>query len=201
MQLKDNKMVKRAVVLIAVVALTGAIGAGLSAQMGPRRGMDGAPGMMGFGPGGPGGPFGPGGPGGPRGGRFGGPMGLRGLDLTDAQREQVQTIMSGHREALQASGRKVMDARQALHEAVTAENSDEAVIRQKAAAVGAAEGDAAVLHATIQKEVAAVLTPEQLQQLKTRRDEMQQRMKDGRERMQQRQMGAPGKKRGGPQAV
>ena len=66
---------------------------------GPQRGM-GQPGMQrGRGPGGPGGQAGPGRPGGP--GRRGGPgFGLRGLDLTDDQKTQLQAIHEQTRQAI-----------------------------------------------------------------------------------------------------
>ena len=173
MQLKDNKTFKKAVVLVAVAALTGAVGVGLSAQMGPGRGADRQ---------GPQGPCMMGGP--------GGPMGLpgfalRGLDLSDAQHEQLRAIAEKHRDALMASGEKVMDARRGLHDAVVAETPDEATIRQKAAELGTAEAAAAVLRATVRTEALSVLTPEQQQTMKERREKMEQHMKNGRERMRE----------------
>ena len=209
MQLKDNKSIKKAVVLVAVVAITGAIGVVLSAQMVPRRGPDRqgqGPDMMG-GPG-MGGPMrgGPGMMGGPRGGGFGGPMGmggfgLRGLDVTDAQRQQIQGIFEAHKDQLKAVGDATMEARKALHEAMASDTADEATIRQLAAAVGAAETEAIVLQAKVRKEVFQVLTPEQQQKAKELRGRMNERMKNGRERMQQQRNQRLNQTGGGPQAV
>lgn len=209
MQLKDNKSIKKAVVLVAVVAITGAIGVVLSAQMGPRRGPDGqgqGPGMMG-GPG-MGGPMrgGPGMMGGPRGGGFGGRMGmggfgLRGLDVTDPQRQQIQGIFESHKDQLKAVGDATMEARKALHEAMASDTANEDMIRQLSAAVGAAETEAIMLQVKVRKEVFQVLTPEQQQKAKELRGRMNERMKNGRERMQQQRNQRLNQTGGGPQAV
>src|SRR5262245_761389 len=69
---------------------------------------------------GPRGPF-PGGPMAP-GMRPGGPpdLGLRGVQLTDEQREQVRSIMDSHKAELDEIGSKLRDAHRALAEAVDA---------------------------------------------------------------------------------
>lgn len=59
------------------------------------------------------GPGGPGGPGGPRGdGRFGGPEGamLRGITLTDAQRQQLATLREQERQRMEAERARQLDA-------------------------------------------------------------------------------------------
>ncbi len=132
------------------------------------RGMMG-PGGHGF-RGGPGGPFGPGG------------LALRGLDLTDAQREQVKAIMESHRDEQKAIGDRTQAARKALHEAIAADAFDETAVRAKAAEIGAVEADAAVLQARIKSEIFAILTPEQVKKAKELRSQMENRMKDGRGR-------------------
>jgi protein CpxP len=140
-----------------------------------RRG----PGSMGRGMMGPGGPGFRGGPGGP----FGmGGFPLRGLDLTDAQREQVKAIMESHRDEQKAIGDRMQAARKALHESIAADTFDEAAVRAKAAEIGAIEADAAVLQARIKSEVFAILTPEQVKKAKELRSNMENRMKDGRGR-------------------
>jgi periplasmic protein CpxP/Spy len=131
-------------------------------------------GMMGFGGPGfrgvPGGPFGMGG------------FPLRGLDLTDAQRDQVKAIMESHRDEQKAIGDRMQAARKALHEAIAADTFDEAAVRAKAAEIGAVEADAAVLQARIKGEIFAILTPEQAKKAKQLRSNMENRMKDGRGR-------------------
>ena len=178
-------------VLAGVSVITAAIGFATTVQLAARNGQGGAQqdpaaqggrrgaGMMGQGMMGPAGPGMRGGPGGP-GGMFGLPM--RELGLTDAQREQVRTIMESHRDEQKAIGDRMQAARKALHAAVAADAFDEVSIRAKATEVGAAEADAAVLQAKIRGEVFALLTPEQAKKAKELRSEMENRMKDGRGR-------------------
>jgi Spy/CpxP family protein refolding chaperone len=141
-----------------------------STQVGPPR-----PGR-GFGPG-----RGPGGPGG-----FG--MGLRGADLTDAQREQVRAIQQRHAQEMQPLMERARAAHKALSDAIHASPVDVNQLRVAANEVGAAESELAFVRAQIESEMLTVLTAEQRQQLETRRQEMEAR----RGEMQQRG------RRGGP---
>ena len=180
--------VKGILVLAGVAVITAAIGFATTVQLAARgdqgAGQDPAAqsgrrgfGMMGQGMMGPGGPGMRGGPGG-RGGMFGLPM--RGLDLTDAQREQVRAIMESHRDQQKAIGDRMQAARKALRAAIEAETADENAIRAAAADIGAIEADAAVLQAKIRGEVFGLLTPEQVKKAKELRSGMENRMKDGR---------------------
>lgn len=141
------------------------------------------------GPGGPGGVMrrGPGGP--------GAGLPLRGLDLTDTQREQVRVAIDAHKTEFEALATRMRAARKTLNEAVTADTFNEATVRQKAIDVAAAEADGAVLRAKAHSEVWALLTPEQQQKARdlrasreARRDQMRQRSEQRRgERQQRRQ--------------
>jgi len=190
---KKQVNLKGILVIAGVAVLTAAVGFVTTVQLSARSGAAGTqdpavqgerrgPGGMGRGMMGQGGPGMRGGPGGP-----GGPFGmaglpLRGLELTDAQREQVRTIMESHSADQKAVGDKMIAARKALHEAIAADTLDEAAIRAAAAEVGAAEADAAVLQAKLHGEVFAILTPEQVKKAKELRAEMENRMKEGRGR-------------------
>ena len=122
-----------------------------------------------------------GGPGGP-----GGILAqLRELDLTDAQRAQVRNAMESHKAEFEAQATSMMAARQALHEAVTAEAFDEATIRQKSADVAALEADGAVLRARVHAEVWAQLTPEQQQKALDLKASIAKRFEQMRERFEQ----------------
>ena len=131
---------------------------------------------------------GPGGPG-PRGGAHGrGPradLGLRGVQLTDTQRDQVRSMMESHRTEREAVGKALREAHRAFADAVR--SGDEAAIRSRSTAIGNAMADEAILHAKVRAEVQALLTPEQQQQLKEREAERQQRMRGREQRLQQRQ--------------
>lgn len=143
------------------------------------------------GPGGfrPGGGFGRRGPGGPGPGGPGGLVpGLRELDLTEAQREQVKAVMESHKAEFEAQAQKLGPAHQALGEVITAETLDETAIRQRAAELATVEADGAVLQAKVHAQVWVLLTPEQQQKARDlkaqraqRRSEMQQRREQRRQ--------------------
>jgi Spy/CpxP family protein refolding chaperone len=122
-----------------------------------------------------------------RGGR-GGPMGLLGglplgrLELTDAQREQVRTVVDSRREEMQAIGERAMKARQALDQAIAADSFDEATIRARSADVAVVHADAAVQRARVYQEVFRLLTPQQQEEAKKLQAEMRQRMETRGER-------------------
>ena len=134
---------------------------------------------------GPGGPGFPGGPG-PRGPGFD----LRGIELTDAQRDQIRSIMESHTAEFDAAGTKRREAHRAFASAVEAEASDENAIRSASAAIGAAMADEALLRAKVRTEVQTLLTPEQREQLTQRRAEMEKRRSE-------RQQQQPGPRRRG----
>lgn len=94
---------------------------------------------------------------------------LRGIDLTEAQREQVRTIMQSHQTEFQQVRTKLRDAHRAMADAVQAEMLDEAAIRARSADVGSAMADEAVLNAKVRAEVSSILTAEQQQRVKERR--------------------------------
>src|SRR5262249_19952121 len=111
----EDVMMKR-VVIAAALAAALAGGSALAIAQPPQGG----PGMHG--------------PGGPRGGP-GGPMmdfGLRGIDLTDAQKEQVKTIMDSHKSEFDQIRTRMRDAQRAFGDATQADTIDEAAIRTKA---------------------------------------------------------------------
>ena len=168
-----NKM--RYTFVAGIVALTVAVAVpALMAQNPPRQGP-----RMGrqFGPGGPGGPGGPDGPMIP---------GLRALDLTDLQRDQVKGIVDSHKDEFEQVGEKMRTARQAMGELAGADVLDENAIRAKSADVANAEADAVILNAKVRAEVFATLTPEQLQKAKEFKAQRQERRQQRGERMKQR---------------
>jgi periplasmic protein CpxP/Spy len=100
---------------------------------------------------------------------------LRGLDLTDDQRQQIRSIHEGSREATRAVGEKLMTARRALRDAAAAETIDESAIRAAAGALANAEAEAAITRARIHAQVWKVLTPEQQEKAKALREERRER--------------------------
>jgi periplasmic protein CpxP/Spy len=167
-------MKKRMVIAAALVAVL-AGGYAVAAAQAPRGGpgMRGAPGH--------------GVAGGPRGVGPAGDLGLRGIELTEAQREQVRAVMESHREQFADLRQKLAAAHRAFAEATRGDAVDEAAIRSQSTAVANAMADEAILRAQVRAQAQALLTAEQLQQLKDRQAAMQKRLQERQERLKQRQ--------------
>jgi protein CpxP len=130
---------------------------------------------------------GPGGFGPMRGPRAGfGLRGLRQLDLTDAQREQIRNIRQSHREEGRTIAERLRTAQRELRQAGDVMTVDEAAIRSKAEALAAALTDSTLHRARVQAEIYNVLTPEQQEKLKAFRAAQEERMKQREARRQQR---------------
>jgi Spy/CpxP family protein refolding chaperone len=103
--------------------------------------------------------------GGRRGGRGFGPgrggFPLAQLELTDAQREQVRTVMQRHREDMATVGKKLHEAHDAQRAAVETVPVNEALIRSTSQALVTAQTDMALLQARVHSEIWTVLTPDQ----------------------------------------
>jgi protein CpxP len=142
------------------------------------------------------GPQGPGGPGEPgmrRHGRMGMGRGLeglplRGLDLTDAQREQVRGIMTARQADFKAIGERLRAAHEAQRQAVTRVPVDENEIRARVSEASAVEADFAILRARIHEQVYQVLTPEQQAKAKTLAAERQKQRAERVESVKQRRL-------------
>ena len=98
-----------------------------------------------------------------------------GLNLTDAQREQVRALRETQRTDERALREKMRSAREQLRKAMRADVPDEAAVRSAAGAVAALQADQAALRARSRAQFMKVLTPDQ-----------QARMKDARARVAQR---------------
>ncbi|MBA2333672.1 MAG: Spy/CpxP family protein refolding chaperone [Acidobacteriota bacterium] len=109
-----------------------------------------------------------------RGGRHGGIMrGVRGLDLTDAQKEQLRVIHENNKPN-EAVRQELQAIRQAKRDGgtITAEQKD----RLKALRLQSRE-KAAQIH----QQVLAILTSEQRQQLETRKEQMRKKREERRQ--------------------
>jgi Spy/CpxP family protein refolding chaperone len=157
--------------VLAAVLLTGAA---ITVMAQPPAGPHGPGASIGRGPGGPGG--------------FGFP-GLRQLDLTEAQQEQIKTIHQSHRQESQQIRERMRTAERELNEAAEGPVVDEANIRSKANAVAAAMADGTIHRAKVNAEIFNVLTSEQQEKLKTLRAEAQERMKNRGGQRERRQRG------------
>src|SRR3982750_2686584 len=108
------------------------------------------------GPGGPGGGGGPGGFGGFGGGR-GGPLPmLRGLNLSDAQREQIRSLVQQQRGGTNSPERKIGDLNKELHLALLADTPDQQKIDELKSEIGAASAEALTARIDLETRIAQV---------------------------------------------
>ena len=141
--------VRKIVVTAGIVALMSGGAVALFAQGGP--GQRGA------------GPFGPGGPG-RRG--FDAGFALGQLNLSDAQKQQVQSIMQQHRQQSQPAMQRMQQAMQAQRAAINQVPANEAAVRQASAALAAVQADMAVDEARLHADIFSILTVEQQEKAK-----------------------------------
>jgi periplasmic protein CpxP/Spy len=108
--------------------------------------------------------------------RGGGPMmHLRGLNLTEAQRDQIFKIFHDQAPAAREQMKQIRQARVNLAKAAGGDRYDDAGVRAAAEAQGKAVTQAALLRAQTMQRVREVLTPEQRAKLKERFEQRQQR--------------------------
>lgn len=100
---------------------------------------------------------------------------LRGLDLTEAQREQVRGIFKEQAPAMRERMQIARKAHQELRAASLAPSFDSARVRELADSAAKAMADAAVLRAEATSKVVALLTPEQRAKLEERRQRGERR--------------------------
>ena len=101
--------------------------------------------------------------------RGGGERWLRGLDLTEAQRDQVFKIFHEQEPLLREHAKAARDASRELRAAATSPNFDRARARALAEAQAKASAEMAFLRADAMSRVVAILTPEQREKLQQRR--------------------------------
>jgi Spy/CpxP family protein refolding chaperone len=91
----------------------------------------------------------------------------RKLGLSDAQAQQVQQIFDSRQAQMTAQFQALKTARQALHAATQAIPVNEGSIRNAAAALAQAEGDAALLRAQVHAQILPLLNTDQQQKFST----------------------------------
>jgi periplasmic protein CpxP/Spy len=162
-------MIRRFRSTIALTAAAALLAAGLGTAA-LAQGQEGRRGGRGFGPGG---------------GRGGFPLAQ--LELSDAQREQVRSVMQRHREDMQAVGKRLHEAHAAQRAAVESVPVNEALIRSTSQALATAQTDMALLQARVHNDVWSVLTPDQQAKAKELKAQREARAKERGERRQKRQ--------------
>jgi protein CpxP len=119
----------------------------------------------------------------------------RALDLSEAQREQMRTVMDRYRDQMTLAGKRLREAHEAQRAAVDTVPVNEALIRSTVQTLATAQTDMALLRARIHSDVWALLTPEQQEkstQLKAEREaRIKERVQQREQRRQQRQQRQP----------
>ena len=98
-------------------------------------------------------------------------MFLRGLNLTDQQKEQVKNILSNHKPDMKAVAQESLQARRGLREAL-AGGADQAALKAAYDKVSTAGWNALMLRKQIGSEIKQILTPEQLELLQKRQQNL-----------------------------
>ncbi len=93
------------------------------------------------------------------------------LNLTDDQKKKMKEAVAPYRETMRGQVKKVVEARQALRAAATADNASESTIRSAAGDLGKAAGDATVTGSKIYAAIKPILTADQLKKLEDFRKE------------------------------
>ena len=86
---------------------------------------------------------------------------LRGLNLTDAQRQQIRALHDQHREQTQAAATRLRTAMEAQRKAVETVPLNEGAIRATSQELAEAQTELAIERAKLHAQVVALLTPEQ----------------------------------------
>lgn len=109
------------------------------------------------------------------GGRGGAGLALRGVNLTDAQQQQIRALTEQHREQNRAWSERLQAAVEAQRKAADANPVDEQAIRLAAQNVAEAQAEAMIAQAKLRSAVFALLTPEQRAQAEQARAERGER--------------------------
>ncbi len=93
---------------------------------------------------------------------------LRGLDLTDQQKQQIKEIMQAHRDNLLAGRVAVLRARKNLVALATGGTFDANAVRAAYSTLADAQGNMTILRAQIFSQMMPLLTPDQQAAVKNR---------------------------------
>ncbi len=103
------------------------------------------------------------------------------LGLTEQQKVKMKEIFKQNREQSKPIFDRLMTEKRNMRTLVQADKTDEAAIRAEAAKIGAVEGDLAIQHARMAKQIRAILTPQQIEKFKELQKEREQRFDKFRE--------------------
>ena len=107
---------------------------------------------------------------------------LRGLDLTQQQKDQVKAVFANHKTDIQTAMKENAQARLALRNDLINGAAQDA-LQADFSKASSAEWDAVLLRSKIWAEIKPILTPDQLSKLQQRQQNMSQRMQSFQNRL------------------
>lgn len=106
----------------------------------------------------------------------GGPMALlRGLDLSDAQKAQVESLVEAQEQSSDEQGQALHEARKGLHQLILSGTYSDAGAAPFVQQIATASGELARLHAKLGGEIYTLLTPEQRTEIAERMAEHEEK--------------------------
>ena len=105
-----------------------------------------------------------------------GPMMMKDLNLTEDQKAAIKDLHEANSQKMEEARKAVGEARKALMEAASSEDVTEAAVKELSSQLADAISVMALNRAEMQKEVKALLTPEQQDKFEKKMAEMQERM-------------------------
>lgn len=144
----------------------------LFAQAAPPMGEGGCNGKMGEGPGAMGGGQFAGSMGGGQGGRMGGglPHHLRGLNLSESQKDQIFKLMHDQAPQMREKAKAAQQAHEELRQLSQSGQFDEARAKGLIDNATRAHGDMMLMHLKNEQQILTLLTPEQRKQMSEAKD-------------------------------
>jgi protein CpxP len=103
------------------------------------------------------------------------------LALSEQQKVKMKEIFKQNREQAKPIFDRLVTEKRNMRTLLQADKTDEAAIRAQAAKLGAVEGDLAIQHAHMAKQIRAILTPEQIEKFKAMQKERDQKFDKFRE--------------------
>ena len=106
------------------------------------------------------------------------------LDLTDAQKTQMQQIRESHQQTLRSLHEAIRTKRQEIHQASEGSTFNEGLVSQKLAEIAPLEAKVMGEQFRMRQEMLAVLTPEQKAKMEQSREQFKNRSVERRSRKQ-----------------
>lgn len=100
---------------------------------------------------------------------------LRGLDLSEAQRDQIFQLLHAQAPAMREKGKELRESRRELQEAAMSEQYDEARVRSLSDNAARAMAEMMEMRARTQNQIYQLLTPEQRTKLEERKARFSER--------------------------